>query len=84
MVCNTDGVSTFFDGNYPYLIEPLERSMHGAFNFGDYMIDQPLGSVVLTVLSWRDADGYAWTIPEEERVQSTWTRVRPYFPEGVG
>ena len=84
MVCNRDGVSPFFDGTYPYLIDPLERSVHGSFNFENFVIDQPLGAVVLTVLSWKDADGYSWTIPDEELVHSTWTRVGPVIPEGVG
>ena len=74
-VCNTDGVSTFFEGNYPYLLEPLDRTSHGSFNFKDWIVDRELGSVVLTVTGWKDADGYSWSIPESEQVHTQWTRL---------
>ncbi len=76
MICNKDGKSTSFEGNYPFVLEPLARTAHGSFRFKDYVIDQPLGAVVLTVTSWRDADGYSWKIPEDDRVSTQWTKIK--------
>ncbi len=75
MVCNKDGKSTSFDGSYPFGLAPLDRSSHGCFRFKNYVIDQPLGGVVMTVTGWRDTDGYTWTIPESERIRTQWDRV---------
>jgi hypothetical protein len=75
MICNTDGESTFFEGDYPFPVSPLERTVHGSFRFRNYVINQQLGAVALTVTSWRDADGYTWSIPESEQFRSLWTRV---------
>ncbi len=75
IVCNKDGVGTSFDGSYPFEVQPLGRTMHGWFRFDDYVIDRPLGSVVLTVTGWRDAEGTTWTIPEEDRLPRQWTRL---------
>ena len=75
MICNKDGKSTSFEGNYPFVLDPLDRTSHGSFRFKDYVIDQPLGAVILTVTSWRDADGYTWRIPEDDRVSSQWTKL---------
>ena len=75
MICNKDGTSTSFEGDYPFILEPLERTRHGSFRFRNYVIDQKLGAVVLTVTSWRDADGYSWTIPEGDRIRTQWTRI---------
>ena len=84
-VCNKDGESTFFEANYPHILGPYERTIHGAFNFGNYLIDRPLGRVVLTVVSWKDDDGFPYTIPENERVRTTWNGLNPINPgEGVG
>lgn len=77
MVCNTDGSSTFFEGNYPYTLYPMERTVHGAFRFKNYSYDQPLGAVVLTVTSWRDTSGVTWSIPESEQIRTQWTRLFP-------
>ena len=33
MICNTDGESTFFEGDYPFVLAPYERTAHGAFRF---------------------------------------------------
>ena len=88
MICNTDGISTFFEGDYPFLLGPYERTTHGNFRFKNYQIDQPLGSVVLTVTNWRDADGYTWYIPELDQIRKQWNRYnnyQNYNPEqGVG
>ena len=87
MICNTDGESTSFEADYPYLLAPYDRTIHGSFNFRNYMIDRELGTVVLTVVSWRDVDGNQYVIPESERVRTQWTRYNYYNPnqgEGVG
>ena len=73
-VCNKDGESLFFEASYPYLVGPYERTVHGSFNFGNYVIDRPLGAVVLTVTGWKDVDGFPYTIPESERIKTTWNR----------
>ena len=83
-VCSTDGVSTFFEGDYPYLLSPYDTTIHGSFRFQNYVIDRPLGKVVLTVISWRDEDGNQWQIPESERVRFTWTRTYNNPNQGVG
>ena len=74
MVCNTDGVSTSFEGDYPFLLGPYDRTVHGSFRFRNYVIDQTLGAVTLTVVSWTDADGYTWKIPEMDWFRTTWNR----------
>ena len=89
MVCNTDGENTFFEGDYPFVLNPYERSTHGAFRFRNYQIDQPLGSVVLTILNWKDSDEYTWYIPEADQIRTQWTRYNYNYnynnPEqGVG
>ena len=89
MICNTDGENVYFEGDYPFVLNPYERSMHGGFHFRNYQIDQPLGSVVLTILSWKDSDEYTWYIPEADQVRTQWTRYNYNYtynnPEqGVG
>ena len=74
MICNKDGESVFFTGTYPNILDPLTRTAHGAFRFKDYQYDQLLGSVILTVTGWTDVDGITWTIPENERINTTWYR----------
>ena len=75
IVCNTDEESTFFTGYYPFEVLPRERTVHGCFRFQNYMIDEPLGMVILTVTGWRDIDGVTWTIPESERVPRQWVSM---------
>jgi len=86
MICNRDGESTSFTGDYPSLLEPLERTVHGAFRFRNYVIPDQLGAVILTVTGWTDADGITWTIPESERIPAQWTRMNltPYHPVDDG
>ena len=72
MICNKDGESTSFEGDYPFVLEPLSRTRHGSFRFKNYVISENLGAVILTVTGWRDADGYSWTIPEDERISAHW------------
>ena len=74
MVCNTDGVSTYFDGDYTYTLYPLERTAYGAFTFKNRAIDQDVGSVIVTITGWRDMDNYNWNIPEENQVRTQWNR----------
>ena len=80
-VCNKDGESTFFDGSYPNLLEPRNRSVHGAFFFRNYAIDRLLGGVRLTIISWTDENGVTWTIPEDERIPKQWDKYG-YRPGG--
>ena len=84
-ICNQDGESMYFEANYPHILGPYERTIHGSFSFGNYMIDRPLGGLILTVTSWKDAEGSLYTIPESERIKTTWNRMGPINPgEGVG
>ena len=73
MICNKDGTGTSFEGDYPFLLYPLDRTIHGYFRFRNYVIDEPIGAVVLTITSWQDADGYTWKIPENDRIHMEWT-----------
>nr|AHF24015.1 transglutaminase domain-containing protein [uncultured bacterium Contig1756] len=77
MICNKDGYSTGFDGYYPFEVAPLDRTVHGSFRFQDYVIDEPIGAVILTVTGWRDTESITWKIPETERVPRQWTRLTP-------
>ena len=81
MICNADGESTFFEGDYPYLLPPMERTSHGAFRFRNYAINQPLGSVVLTLLSWKDDNGITWDIQNGENT-TRWDRY--YYGDDLG
>ena len=86
MICNKDGQSTYFEADYPFVLQPLERSVHGGFRFHDYVIDQELGMVLLTITSWRDSEGITWYIPESEQIRTQWTRYNYYNnpDQGVG
>ena len=77
MICNKDGESTYFEGNYPYEVAPRDRTVHGCFRFKNYVIEEKLGAVILTVTSWRDTNGVTWSIPEGEQVPRQWTRLTP-------
>ena len=86
-ICNTDGKSKKFEGYYPYLLSPNERTIHGCFTFRNYVIDRPLGAVVLTLTSWYDEDGYSYVIPGGSRPTMTWYKynnIRPNYGEGNG
>lgn len=67
MVCNTDGVSTFFEGNYPRELYPSEWTEHGQFNFNHYQDNGWLGFVIVTVTGFEFDNGQRWTIPEEKQ-----------------
>ena len=86
MICNKDGQSTYFEADYPFVLNPLERSVHGGFRFHNYVIDQELGMVLLTITSWRDSEGITWYIPESEQIRTQWTRYNYYNnpDQGVG
>ena len=75
MVCNRDGESFFFEGDYPYMLLPLERTVHGGFRFNNLVINQEFGSLLLTVTSWKDSEGITWYIPESEQIRTRWTRL---------
>ena len=68
MVYNKDGVTTGFTGSYPLLLNPGDRSVHGQFNFGDFMETGMLGAVTVTVTGYRFDNGQEWSIPEEYQV----------------
>ena len=84
-VCNTDGVSTHFDGEYFYGLAPMSRTYHGYFTFKNWVIDRQLGGVALTITGWQDAEGNVWRIPESEQVRRTWnTYNNNYYNPGEG
>lgn len=74
MVCNIDGEKTYFEGRYPFTLYPGERTSHGMFRFDNHVINEPLGMVKVTILSWKDANGVTWWIPEYDQTTVTWTR----------
>ena len=67
MVCNTDGVSTSFSGNYPLTLYPGEHTEHGKFNFTNYQETGLLGYAVVTVTGFRFEDGTEWRIQEDKQ-----------------
>ena len=68
MVCNMDGESTSFDGEYPLALEPGGQSMHGQFTFRHYQPTGLLGYAVITVTGFKFETGQDWWIPEEKQV----------------
>ncbi len=85
-VCNTDGVSMYFDGEYVYGLPPMSRTYYGYFTSRNCAIDRMLGGITLTITGWQDAEGNAWQIPDNEQVRNTWNMNNyNYNPgEGVG
>jgi uncharacterized protein YjdB len=85
-VCNTDGVSMYFDGEYVYGLPPMGRTYYGYFISRNCAIDRMLGGITLTITGWQDAEGNAWQIPDNEQVRNTWNMNNyNYNPgEGVG
>ena len=85
-VCNTDGVSMYFDGEYVYGLPPMGRTYYGYFTSRNCAIDRMLGGITLTITGWQDAEGNAWQIPDNEQVRNTWNMNNyNYNPgEGVG
>ena len=84
-VCNTDGVSTYFEGEYYNGLPPMSRTYNGCFTFKNWMIDRPLGAVALSITGWQDSEGNVWRIPDSEQVRKTWNMYNNYNPgEGVG
>ena len=80
LICSPDGTSSVFEGDYHYLLAPLSRTYRTGFRYREHTIDRQIGMMLLTVTSWRDADGYTWTIPASEQVSSQWTRSN-YNPQ---
>ena len=72
IVCNEDGVSTFFEGQYPLELYPRERTEHGMFRFGAASYSEELGAVTLTITGWKDSEGFTWTIPEDAWMPREW------------
>ena len=73
-VCNTDEESMYFEADYPYLLMPYDRTVHGYFHFKNWKIDRPLGAVVLTIVNWKDDNGIQFPIPEYDRPRTQWIR----------
>ena len=67
MVCNTDGVSTYFSGYYPLEVYPSEWTQHGRFVFSDYVETGFLGYVVVRVTGYEFDNGQKWNIPEAKQ-----------------
>ena len=81
LVCNTDGVSTYFNGAYRLELLPEEWTEHYRFDFDDYV--QPtvsIGAVRITVVSWTDFEGYTRDIPEEHRPTQMFRRWNAGIP----
>ena len=76
MIYNRDGVSTGFDASYPLPLMPGERSVHGQFNFGNFLDTGTLGAVIVTVTGYKFDNGQTWDIPEEYRIPS-----QPYYSQ---
>ena len=70
MVYNRDGVTTGFDGSYPLALGPNAQSVHGQFNFGNFLETGRLGAVTITITGYRFENGQEWTIPEEYQLPS--------------
>ena len=68
MVCNTDGVSTSFDGSYPLALAPGGHTEHGRFNFHNFQTTGLYGYVVVTITGYEFDNGQKWWIPEENQV----------------
>ena len=81
LVCNSDGVSNWFEGSYRLELYPGDRTEHYCFNFGNYVqpIDK-IGTVQVTIISWRDSEAYTRTIPESERPSQSFSRFFPPTP----
>ncbi len=81
LVCNQDGVSTYFNGAYRLELLPEEWTEHYHFDFDDYV--QPtvsIGAVRITVVSWTDFEGYTRNIPEEHRPTQMFRRWNAGIP----
>ena len=65
MVCNTDGVSTSFNGSYRLQLMPGGKTTHGRFSYYDYEPTGMLGYVVITITGYEFENGQKWTIPDE-------------------
>ena len=85
IICNADGVSDWFDGEYTMELYPGERSDHSAFVFHNAPIYERLGAILLRVTGWRDLEGYRRYISEEDdQPAEYWTFMSPLtmFNEG--
>lgn len=68
MVCNTDGVSTYFTGSYPLELAPNEWTQHGRFIFDNYVETGYIGYFTVTVTGYEFDTNQKWNIPEEDQV----------------
>ena len=72
IICNTDGESLYFEGNYPLELYPNERTEHGQFNFHHFGVTDPIGAVEVRITGWTDSEGYHWNIDEEMQPVLSW------------
>jgi len=84
MVCNTDGVSCYFNGSYPFELGPYERSNLSHIRFSNYNITEPVGGIRVTITGWKDPWGYDWEIPEGDRKPQSWYRFGGGSDEAEG
>ena len=84
MICNIDGISTYFTGSYPFELGPYQRSNPDHIRFSNYKITEPVGGIRVTITGWKDPFGYDWEIPEGDRKPHSWYRFGGGSQEGVG
>jgi len=84
MICNIDGISTYFTGSYPFELGPYQRSNPDHIRFSNYNITEPVGGIRVTITGWKDPFGYDWEIPEGDRKPHSWYRFGGGSQEGVG
>ena len=78
LVCNSDGVSASFDGCYRLQLDPDDRTEHYRFDFDNFVQPmEPIGTVRVTITSWRDTEGYTRNIPEDVQPSQTYHRFLP-------
>ena len=83
MVCNTDGVSTSFDGVYAHTFYPKERTNPERTSYGNMQITQPLGTVLVHITGWLDNEGYRRNINDvNDQPMLYWTSNLPFNTNG--
>lgn len=65
VICNRDGISTFFNGTYPIEMYPDESSVHGKFNFVECVYPEYLGAIRVRITGWEDSEGYTRRASDE-------------------
>ena len=79
MICSLDGENTFFEGSYPLLLEPREKTDPDEFDMRNMGYEQPLGTVVVRITGWLDSEGYTRNIRnEDDQPMGYWTGNLPF------